>query len=419
MTEVKQAPNPKRNLGLLWLAQFVSGTGNSVFSTCIGFLVIYLLAQQGSTGGELEVGLTRAVDALPFLLFGAYAGVIVDRYSRRSAMLVSDFARAIILGSIPALYFLGALQWWMVLGAAFFVYTFTTFFNPARDALIPDLADSRNLLRVNSFFQTSDQAAFLFGAGIVGLVLSPQIGGAEAAGPEGISWLLILDASSFLFSFGCIWLIKVRETHTDGPRNNSFSELRESLGNAWKDSRLRSLLFLTAVDNFFIMGPAIVGAMFLIKKDLGLEVWAYGVFQLCLGAGWIIGTLLIARFGTRVKTGQLVIAGMLLDGLTYIPFLWLDSFEVFLVAIFFHGLFIPLITVGRTTMIQRHYPKARLGRIFALVSITVQGFTALSAFATGWVLTQLPAKELFFWGGLFGAVCGVVGMTFKSLRKTD
>lgn len=417
MLDAKNAS--KRNLGLLWLAQFVSGTGNSVFSTCIGFLVIYLLAQQGQSGAELEVGFTRAVDALPFLLFGAYAGVLVDRFSRRKAMLVSDLARAVILGCIPALYFTGALQWWMVLAAAFLIYTFTTFFNPARDALIPDLAGSRDLLKVNSFFQTSDQAAFLLGAGIVGLVLSPQIGGVEAAGPEGISWLLVLDASSFLFSFGCIWLIRIRETHTDGPRENSFTELRQSLSSAWKERRLRALLFLTAVDNFFIMGPAIVGAMFLIKRDLGLEVWAYGVFQLCLGAGWIIGTLLIARFGGRVKTGQLVIAGMLLDGLTYIPLLWLDSYWAFLIAIFAHGLFIPLITVGRTTMIQRHYPKARLGRVFALVSITVQGFTALSAFATGWALTMLTAKELFFWGGLCGAICGLVGLTFKSLRSTE
>ncbi|MCF6228535.1 MAG: MFS transporter [Planctomycetes bacterium] len=401
------------------MAQFISGTGNSVFSTCIGFLVIYLLAQQGNTGGELEVGLTRAVDALPFLLFGAYAGVLVDRYSRRTAMLVSDLARAIILASIPALYFTGTLQWWMVLGAAFFVYTFTTFFNPARDALIPDLAAGRDLLKVNSFFQTSDQAAFLFGAGIVGLVLSPQIGGAEAASPEGISWLLILDALSFLFSFGCIWLIRVRETHTDRPRGNSISELRESISSAFKERRLRSLLFLTAVNNFFIMGPAIVGAMFLIKRDLGLEVWAFGVFQLCLGLGWVIGTLLIARFGSRIKTGKLVIAGMLLDGFTYIPFLWLDSYGAFLVAIFLHGLFIPLITVGRTTMIQKHYPRERLGRIFALVSITVQGFTAISAFATGWMLTMMSAKNLFFWGGLLGGICGLIGMTFKSLRETE
>jgi MFS family permease len=196
-------------------------------------------------------------------------------------------------------------------------------------------------------------------------------------------------------------------------------ELKESLATAWTDKRLRSLLFLTAADNFFIMGPAIVGGMFLIKTTLRLETWAYGVFEATLGVGWLLGTLLIARFGSRVRTGRLVIAGMFLDGITYVPFLFLSTYPQFLVAIFLHGLTIPLITVGRTTLIQRHYPRQRLGRIFALVAITVQGFTALSALATGAALGWLEPRELFFIGGLCGAVCGVVGVTFKQLRSTE
>ncbi|MBX3459938.1 MAG: MFS transporter [Planctomycetes bacterium] len=404
-----------RNLFLLWLGQFVSGTGDSVFSVSVGFFVIYLLGP----GAHTQVGLTRMMDALPFLLFGAYAGVLVDRFSRRGAMLLSDIARALIVGTIPLLYFAGVLQWWMLPVAAFLSYAFVTFFNPARDAIIPDLAEGANLLRVNSVFQTSQQLAVILGAGLVGVLLAPAIAG-ERAGPDGIAWLLALNAIALLFSFVCIALIRppARAAPTMA-RPGSLRELADSLSSAWRDARLRSLLFLTAVDNFFIMGPAIVGAMFLIKGTLGLELWAYGVFEACLGAGWLIGTLLLARFGRNLRTGRLVIAGMFFDGITYVPFLFLQTFEWFLVAIFAHGLFIPLITVGRTTLIQRHYPRERLGRIFALVAITVQGFTALSALATGLALQWLEPRELFFWGGLCGAACGVIGLSFKALRRTE
>ncbi|MCA8910662.1 MAG: MFS transporter [Planctomycetes bacterium] len=446
-----------RNLFLLWLAQFVSGTGDSVFSTCIGFLVIYLLGRDAGA----EVGLTRMMDALPFLIFGAYAGVLVDRFSRRGMMLISDFVRVLVIGCVPLLYFTGVLAWWMLPGVAFLSYLFATVFNPARDALIPDLAEGANLLRVNSVFQTSQQLAVILGAGLVGLILWPELWGGNQPGPTGLVWLLAADAASFAFSFVCILLIRsglppqparrspgevglgtvpavessgdvpgAIDTHShldDGdsphsgtvPRPSSFHELRESLANAWKDTRLRALLFLTAVDNFFIMGPAIVGGMFLIKSHLKLETWAYGVFEALLGAGWFVGTLLIARFGSRIKTGRLVIFGMFMDGITYVPFLWLDTFPQFLVAIFLHGLTIPLITVGRTTLIQRHYPRERLGRIFALVTITVQGFTALSALTTGLALGWIGPRELFFIGGACGAVCGVVGLTFAKLRATE
>ncbi len=405
----------RRNLGLLWLGQFVSVTGDSVFSTCIGFLVLYQLAGDAS----FEVGLTRSMEALPFLLFGAYAGVLVDRLSRRGVMLAADLARALIIGAIPVLYFAGGLYWWMLPGAAFLSYTFATAFNPARDALLPDLAGGANLLRVNSFFQTSTQLAVILGAGLVGILLAPAVAG-QAVGADGIAWLLVGDAASFLFSFGCLLLIRVpkRDVVATG-RASQWSELRESLSSAAKDGRLRGLLFLTAVDNFFIMGPAIVGGMFLIKGYLGLETWAFGVFEAALAGGWFVGTLVLSRIGGRFKTGHLVIGGMILDGLTYVPFLWLTTFEAFLVAVFVHGLTIPLITVGRTTLIQKHYPRERLGRIFALVAITVQGFTALSAFATGLALQYIGPRELFFWGGALGAACGVIGLSFKGLRRAE
>jgi len=411
-----QPPGRLRNLYLLWVGQFVSGTGDSVFSTCIGFLVIYLLGR----GAEFEVGLTRTMDALPFLLFGAYAGVLVDRFSRRGLMLISDVVRACVVGLIPLLFFTDALVWWVLPLVAFLSYTFATVFNPARDALIPQLAQGRNLLQVNSFFQTSSQLAVILGAGLVGILLAPEVIG--QTGPRGIALLLVFDAASFAFSFVCLALIRLPASAPRAPgRASSFRELGESLKSAVVDARLRGLLFLTAMDNFFIMGPALVGGLFLIKNYLGLETWAYGVFEAVLGLGWLFGTLLIARFGRRFKTGQLVIAGMILDGITYVPFLWLESYAAFLVAIFVHGLTIPFITVGRTTLIQKHYPPERLGRIFALVAITVQGFTALSALATGAVLGTgfMDSRELFFWGGACGAAIGLIALGFKAVRTSE
>lgn len=416
----------KRNLALLWVAQFVSGTGNSMFSVAIGFLVMYQLLGEGlTTDTSVQVGLTRAVDALPFLLFGAYAGVLVDRYSRRRLMAGSDLLRALILAAVPILYFSGVLVWWMLPVCAFAVYSFSTVFNPARDAIIPDLAEGADLIRVNSFFQTSTQLAFIVGAAAAAGLLSlmDSVLGLDPHSPEGPVWLLTLNACTFLVSFVCILAIRPPlsarvDAATAARRKSSWRELIESYTAAWKDARLRALLFLTSVDNFFIMGPAIVGGLYLVTQELGLGAAEYGIYEACLGAGWLVGTLLIARFGAGIRTGRLVLAGMLLDGLTYIPFFWISSYGTFLFAIFVHGLSIPLITVGRTTMIQRHYPRERLGRIFALVAITVQGFTALSLFAAGVALRELNAKELYLIAGVCGAACGVIGLSFKALRTS-
>lgn len=412
---------PRRNLNLflLWLGQFVSATGDAFFSTCVGFLALFLLTRQGGPEPGLVVGITRGVDALPFLLFGAYAGVLVDRFDRRKTMLVSDLARALILACIPLLFFTGLLAWWMLPAAAFLLYSFSTLFNPARDALVPLLAEGGNLLRINSWFQTSGQLAMILGATLVGLLVPAAQGEISEAQASRMAWLLAADAATFLCCFGCILAIAAPPAAAVARKaGGSLSELKESVVFALKDSRLRALLLITAVNNFFIMGPAIVGAQFLILREFKLGPAEYGWFEGTLALGWFAGTLLIARLAPRLKTGHLVLAGMLLDGLTYVPFLWVPDFGWSLVLIFAHGLAIPLITVGRTTLIQRYYENERLGRIFSLVALTVQGFTALSALCTGLALTWLSARELFFAAGVLGAACGVAGLGFASLRRT-
>ena len=408
------------NLVLLWIGQFVSATGDAFFSTCVGFLALFLLARHGGPDAGIAVGITRSIDALPFLLFGAYAGVLVDRFSRKKVLLVSDFSRCLILAFVPTLFFAGLLAWWMLPLAAFALYSFSTLFNPARDSLIPRLAEGANLLRVNSLFQTSGQLAMILGATLVGLAIPGAAGEITQTQADRMAWLLAVDAATFFFCFICISFIVVpgAAQTTQIRRESSLHDLLDSLRFALRDARLRALLFLTAVDNFFIMGPAIVGGQFLILHEFKLGPAEYGWFEGTLALGWFLGTILIVRLAPRLKTGHLVLAGMLLDGLTYIPFLWITGYGTALVFIFAHGLSIPLITVGRTTMIQRYYPNERLGRIFSLVAITVQGFTALSAFATGVALGWLNARELFFIAGVFGAACGVLGLVFKSLRQT-
>jgi MFS family permease len=100
---------------------------------------------------------------------------------------------------------------------------------------------------------------------------------------------------------------------------------------------------------------------------------------------------------------------MVLDGVTYLPFAVLDEYATGLVLIGVHGFFIPFIVVGRTSLLQAHVPVERLGKVFALVGVTVAGMTSVSGAASGWIAEQTSPRTLFLLAGLFGALCGVVG----------
>jgi DHA3 family macrolide efflux protein-like MFS transporter len=107
---------------------------------------------------------------------------------------------------------------------------------------------------------------------------------------------------------------------------------------------------------------------------------------------------------------------MLFDGLTYLPFFWVRSYPLALALIFVHGLFIPWIVVGRTALIQQHVPEDRRGRVFALVNLTVQGMTALSALVAGRIAQAAGAPTLFLLAGAVGAACGLAGLAVPRLR---
>ncbi len=126
-----------------------------------------------------------------------------------------------------------------------------------------------------------------------------------------------------------------------------------------RDPLLLALLVLTALDNLAIMGPAIVGAAGFVHDDLGLEAGHFAWFEGTMASGYVVGALLVARFATRARKGPLILWGMVLDGLTYVPFFWVRSYALALPLIFLHGLFIPWIVVGRTTLLQQHVPEAR------------------------------------------------------------
>ena len=129
-----------------------------------------------------------------------------------------------------------------------------------------------------------------------------------------------------------------------------------------------------------------------------------------MALGFLVGALAIARFGTAWLKGRMILVGMLLDGLTYVPFFWVRSYPLALVLIFVHGLFIPWIVVGRTSLLQSHVPAGRAGKVFSLVHLTVAGMTALSAVMAGWIADATNAPTLFLIAGVFGALCGLVGL---------
>ncbi len=392
----------RRNALLLWSAQFISVAGDALFMPCLAWLA-------AATGDrESLVGLAVFFAFLPYLLLGPIAGAWVDRTDQRRVMVLSDLLRAALLMSIPLLAALwGGVSFGLIVGVGFLLATFSTPFLPARDTLLPTLIGARSLPRWNAVMQTSGQLAMVVGLGLGGLLLGLE-GSEDEIG--GIVRVMQIDGATYLVSAILLMcMVLPKRDRTVRHKTRLLSDARAGLAFGLKDPLTGGLLLLTALDNLAIMGPAIVGAQLLVEGEFGLGPGAYAWFEGCMAVGMVLGSLALATLGRRWPMRKVVLWGMVMDGLTYLPYIWIEDYALSLVVIVAHGVFIPLIVVGRTSLIQRHVPADRHGKVFALVSITVVGMTALSAALSGWIAELTSPRVLFGIAGVFGALCGVVG----------
>ncbi len=393
-----------RNLTFLWFGQMASQSGDSIYLIGLMWLVLEL------SGSESITGFVAMASYLPAILLSLFAGVAADRYNRRRIMLNADALRVVIVLMIPLAYTIGLLNPVFLAINAFALANAATYFNPARDSLIPMIVPPEGLLRANSLVQTSWQFSLLIGPAIAGILLHFA----------GNVHLFTFDSLAYFTSF--VFILLINPKASSKPANSGkpgLYEVREGLSWAIRHPVILPLILITIADNLFIMGPAIVGTPVFVREELHLGAAAYAFIQGCYAVGMLLGTAGLLTLGARFKKGQILLTGMVLDGITFIPVYFVNSIEALALITVIHSLAIPLLTISRASLIQSLVPKRLTGRIFALVNLSVIGMSALSAGVSGVALELWGARLVFLVIGAGGALCGLIGWLFlKELRKS-
>jgi MFS family permease len=348
-----------------------------------------------------------AVGYLPALLLGLYLGALADLWDRRRLMMAADLLRAMVLIYIPIAFAGSWLSPWQLAACAFLISSGAALFNPARDASVPHLVPEGSLLSANALVQTSSFAAMLLGPLFAGAILSITV----------LPNLFYFDALAFVASLWTIYLLRLPKLERPEGATQPLKSVKEGLSYTVRTPWAGQLLLLTALDNLFIMGPAIVGAPIFVREELKLGAQAFAGIEACYALGMLAGALLLGTFGKALPKGRTWLIGMVLDGVTFIPLYFAPTFAWTAVVIIIHSLCIPLIMVPRAAMVQEGIPGQLQGRFFALVNLTVVGMTALSAGMAGILCESIGVRAVFLIIGIGGGVCGLLGFGFRALRS--
>ncbi len=389
------------NIFYLWLAQTISAAGDAVYHIGLMWLILDI------TGSSVATGLVAMSAYIPAMFFGLYAGVLVDKHKRMSLMILANISQAATVILIPVLIYLGHEQALLFGVLAFVRASFGTLFPPSLNAFIPEIVEEKHLLRVNSIISTSQQFAWFMGPALAGIMLNWI----------SIDTLFMADAGSFIVAIIVLRFVKKPKLEQIKPENHStFNELVNGLRYVADHPFLGFLLVITIINNMFIMGPALVGMPILVKDVFSGGISDYALMESFMALGMLAGSLFVYLFGNRFSSGVLLLVGMVLDGLTYSMFYWVTNVHTAWIFIFLHGIGIPLITVSRTALIQRHSPNSYHGRMFSMVHLSVVGVTAISSALVGIIATVVEINVIFFWIGIGAALCGVIGWMHPKMR---
>jgi len=339
----------KPDFALLWLAQLVSTAGSSLTDLAAGILVYQM------TGSAFLVGATLMAAAIPTVLVGLIAGVFVDRWDKRRVMLVTCLLQGVTVVLIPMLVGVHV--------ALLFVALLTNaalrqFFDPAYESLIPEIATDDELAAANAYLSIAS-----FGSTAIGFA-----GAGLLASAFSVDWAFWIDAATFVFAAGCIVLLRVRipTATVDEPTSVALvvANLRVGISTIWNTPTLRSL-FIVIAPAFFSFGLWNVLLLPMAIRELGATEFQYGIQEGVTSIGFVVGSLVMARWSDRLPTGLWIFVGALgmgLSGLAYAgsPVIWVAIFFAIL-----SGGFNSPLSVARQTLLQRHTPRELRGRVFS------------------------------------------------------
>ncbi|MDP9381925.1 MAG: MFS transporter [Chloroflexota bacterium] len=367
----------------LWLAQTVS-----VFGTQITLVALPLAAVLALDASAAQVGILGAAERAPFLLFGLFAGVWVDRLRRRPIMIWADIGRALVLGSIPVAAVLGLLCIEQLYLVGFLAGVLTVCFDVAYQSYLPALVEREQLVEGNSKLEVSNSIASIAGPGIAGVLV--QILTAPIA--------ILADSLSYLGSALLLGLIRKPEP-APAPRGEQriWGEIGEGLGIVLRSPLLRAIAGCTGTSNLFSTGLFTVLVLY-ATRELGIEPAGYGLILAAIGPGALLGALLAARSARRFGIGPTISWSLLLSGVG-LPLIPLASgpptITVPLLAfvMFLLGLGGPIYNVNQVSLRQAITPARLLGRMNATMRFLVWGTMPVGSLLGGFLAEAIGLRQ--------------------------
>lgn len=395
---------------ILWGGQIFSQLADKVYLV----LMIAIIANQFQAAGQTISGWVSAIMiafTIPAILFGAGAGIYVDRWPKKSVLVVTNIVRGGLVLILPMILWLSndfnvgnlPLGFCLMLLLTFLVSTLTQFFAPAEQAVIPLIVEKPHLLSANSLYTTTMMASVIIGFAMGDPLLEladslvAKIGFGETLGKE------FVVGGSYAIAGLLLILLKTGEQKdkTEKEQPHILADLRDGLRYLKNHHGVRNAI-IQQIILFSIFAALAVLAVRLAEIIPGMEAEEFGLLLAAAGVGLGIGAGIVGQLGHWLSHFQLSMIGSIGMAVSLVGLsIFNQEFWVAMGLISILGICGAVVGVPMQTTVQAETPEEMRGKVFGLQNNAVNIALSLPLALVGVAETFLGLSTVLV--GLAGA----------------
>ena len=381
----------------LWFGgQLVSLFGTWMQMTAQGYLVYEL------THSAAYLGYVAFAAGVPSWFFTLYGGVVADRMSRRTLIVMTQSTMMLLALVLATLTFTGLIRAWHIVGLALLLGIARAFDAPARQAFVLEMVDRRDLTNAIALNSTMFHMATSVGPAVAGFTYA-------AVGP---AWCFLLNAGSYLGVITALLLMRMPRFVRRGPRRPVHTDLWEGLRYVIGRPAIRSLIILAGLTSLFGIGTYTLFPAWAVEILNG-DAETLGLLQSARGVGALVGALGLAYVSHYRFKGRLLTLGSLLFPSALAVFAFVRWLPLSIVVLCVVGAGQILVLNLANAIVQGRVSDDLRGRVMGIYTLIFFGSMPLGGLLAGALGHWLGEPRAVLLGALAMLACAVSVALFQ------
>ena len=348
------------------------------------------------TKSALLLSVVSALQFLPALLFSLFAGVLIDRLPKKRMLIITQSLSLAITFALWLLVHSGNVQYWHLLISASLLGLVNTLDMPLRQSFVVEMVGHDDLMNAIALNSLTFNVARMIGPSLAGILMG-TIGISACFLVNSLSFAAVLISLFFIHPVACA-------VPEEKEKKGMFESIGEGLKYIFHDETLYTTLLIMAVISTFALNYGVEIPVF-AQQILGLSETGYGFLLSALGAGALVGALLVAALSKNGPRRFILYVLPLFSGLILILIGYTNSFVSTALSVAIGGfLFVTYLSTANSNL-QIHTADRFRGRVMSVYSLVLAGSSPIGNLFVGSMDNWFGARMGFI-------ACGIAVMVF-------